>query len=1135
MTLLTLRQLREPCVELSSIALRYRSKQTAVKNVLEALVKVHDALRPLGKDEALDPKLAEYVFFPLSTCFNETRTLSPRCIELAVRCLNILVAYGWKQNLPAATGKQLLILLTWIAGGAPGQEDEREVPEELSIVVFECLGQICTQMSRSGAGKQILDQVGSSTIVDQIVYLSLESISGNAFEGVQIAALTALQDAWTGISNRVVLASLLPRTVSTMTKSLQSTTTVRRTARFIISTVNVLRLVLCSLLNDEAVKTDQEQRPQKDHATEQIVLDKAWLKATASQIKLALAQVVRLRINERGDVKEAVASLCLSIIDNCAVNLSESIGLLTETLIVIGSKNTSENDSVRSSLVNLLSSNQIAADVARDSLHSWLTSLPRVMRSSDDRPKQQILRQISYTFRLLSEIGGISDLLDQSLAGTLCDAVRASISPLKSKAIEGINNVQPHSLQVLDIVGNGRSHQFFPIIMDHRSEEESLLELRHLIQDLRATSLNDKLVRSFIQNVPVLHGDTLLSSLWLSLEFLKPTTSTDIVDTFLDFSESSDERAYMVEDLYSAVIPYLDSQGDGPPDWRLMAMTLETINLQASQLGEAFRSEMIDILYPMLSLLGSPIAKLREHATVALNQLSDHLQYSSVSNMLIENVDYLINSVALRLNSVDLSPQGPQVMLMMLQLCGSKIVPYLDDLIGSIFTALDTYHGYPRLVEMMFEVLEGVVNESTKSPQLAIANGTIPDHKQRPFRPSTIVDILSDLRARKKRKARRDSETDPLKLQPHPKRPWSSSLDGPEEVRETSKDQDSQAEEVGEDDSAPLPEDKDTESPLSKPHALLLSIARSTIPHLSSPSPTVRHTCLRLLNRIIPVLSRHENSFLPLLNDIWPGVSDRVFDVLIPSEESDDNDNDNRTSSGSSGGSTYVSIAALETISSLCIAAGDFMNSRIENLYPRLSKLYKTTWQEVEKLRTRQGQRQNRPIPSITTVPNPTQISIRTTTQSPTSLTTSTTTSHPTLLSLHTPLLSLFSTILSYTSLPPETSDLILPLVYPAVFGPLAPNPHILADDDNDDDETAKKARDKSEASNTSGSDIVGNIQGGAGTGTATATTIATSTVSRPSPTTATRKDLEDARTAKKMREALQIWNAEAVWLATRS
>ena len=99
-------------------------------------------------------------------------------------------------------------------------------------------------------------------------------------------------------------------------------------------------------------------------------------------------------------------------------------------------------------------------------------------------------------------------------------------------------------------------------------------------------------------------------------------------------------------------------------DWRLQALALETIALQASQQKEAFRGELIDALYPVLHYMGASVEALRDHAVTCLNIIARDCGYRNSGELIVSNVDYLVNAVALRLNSFDISPQAPQVLLM---------------------------------------------------------------------------------------------------------------------------------------------------------------------------------------------------------------------------------------------------------------------------------------------------------------------------------------------------------------------------------------------------------------------------------------------------------------------------------------
>ena len=311
--LLTRVQLRPPCIELSSITLSFRGQQASIKTVLQALEAFHLVIVDLGQLDALDEKLAEYAFFPLSNVFNESQRLSSRCLELAVQCLHVLVARGWRQKLQPEMGKQLLILMSLLAGGSPKRPKENLPSEDLVCACFECMDALFRVMGQ--ADHHIFDETGAKTIVDQNGYLLLEAITESPVEGVQLSAIKALHTLWSQISSRVLLASLLPRTISALTKALRSTTQVRRTHRVLVSALDIFGETLKAVLADEVAlrKPTAPDVPTLREAEESAVLDQNWLKATASQVKLALANAVKLRNHDRLEVRHALFKILLLI------------------------------------------------------------------------------------------------------------------------------------------------------------------------------------------------------------------------------------------------------------------------------------------------------------------------------------------------------------------------------------------------------------------------------------------------------------------------------------------------------------------------------------------------------------------------------------------------------------------------------------------------------------------------------------------------------------------------------------------------------------------------------------------------------------------------------------------------------
>lgn len=916
-------------MELSSTALKFKADQTSVKAVLLALEPVHQVLQSLGDENVLDEKLAEYAFFPLTHLFNQSRRLSPHSLEVAVRCVQILVSQGWRDKLLPEMAKQLLILLGLLVSPSPNQPSQTAT-DELKVASFECISVILVQTARLEAN--VLEGVGEKNIVDQLVYQLLESLSMTPSDKVQISAAHALLELNNAINKRALLASLLPRTVSTLVKVLRPSTEARRTRKVLVAYLDLLTVILKKIFADDvAFNTNVTKAVSKtsksQNADDAVILDKSWLDATTPQIDLALVQVVKLRTCESSDVAQCLLNLCLLVIEECPQSLARSIPLMVETLVVLG--RSSESSMADAALRHLVIVRPEISDILSAKFHDWCQALPRVMQGHDDKPKQQMLGQVATSFITLTTALNANDDLTGQIATVLVDSVSTAVESgsTKSKLID-----EAPQATTTDLIQQAKqlNQAFKPVILDHQSQRSSTAELRGFVASLQSHSSSQSITRSIIEQTQDLDINRRLSATWLALQFLQPSGSEvlDVGDFIIDDSTEPDlslSRPFLISDLYALTVPGLlhssDFKDEVGSDWRLVALSLECLTLQASQLGRSYRPELLETLFPLLTFLGSDNSTLQHHAMTALNLLAAACDYDSAAQMLIDNVDYLVNAIALRLNAFDVSRDGLQVLSMMIHLCGAGLLPHLDDVIGSIFGALDNFHGYPHLVDHLFELLKMMVEESSKNPGLlAIEGGERAGKHERPFTSvSTVEDILFDLRGRKDRKNKSDEEHEHVTSAPH--QPWANmntaTSGGQTDASE------SQASE--EDDNPPDTGETSKEPKLSKPHQLLLDIARSAVPHMSSPSAKVRFTLLELLQKICPLLAQHENTFLPLVNSLWPAIVPR----LLSSKE------------GSLPEMPYNIQAAADTVSIICRAAGDFLSSRIEGIFSDLEGLFK--------------------------------------------------------------------------------------------------------------------------------------------------------------------------------------------------
>lgn len=969
------------------MGLRFRGNQASAADVTRVLEPVHQALEELAAKSALDEKLAEYAFFPLSHIFNETQRLPARCLELAVQSLRILVAHGWRQRLSPAMGKQLIILLTLIVGGSPSKAEEKRLPkpkvqEELATAGYNCLHAIFDVLEGPVAERTIFHEIGTATVVDQTVYILLEGLLDERSDELCLAAARALQALYSRITDRVVLASIMPRTVSALVKVVKPTTQARRSYQLLRTSLQILAYLLRAVLNDKIV-TVSENTVTVQSQDDKMALDNSWLKATTAQIKLALANVIQIRRHQRPEVQTSLMDLSLMVIEECQVTLKESISMMAETIVVLAGNEEEGPNQAFDTLLYVSTTYPVVLDSLKESLHNWLTSFPRIMQSNDETAKQWGIRQISTVYQVLSQAQAQSEILTSSLATGLCDSVGAVLK-LDANDSESVVLADAGNLS-LDVLDPGsRTTTFPPVLLEHRSQEQTLKDMRSMIARLNSSESGNEITRLIVNQLHATSDSAVVAPFWLALTSLraqsKATAGFDdlIVNDFVEHTPTRIKRSGMIEELYYVSLTILnDLPADGSGDWRTLALALEAVALQAQQLGEAFRPELMDALYPTLQLLASNNRSLQQHAMACLNILTTSCNYPDASSMIIENADYLVNSVALKLNTFDVSPYPPQVLYMMVKLCGARLIPYLDDLVDSIFGILDLYHGYPKLVEMMFRTLASIVEEGAKKPSLLTIddgreNGP-QDSEKTQYQHLLVSGVAADIASRKSKQSLMAEEDEQIDAKiSHPTKPWSETYEKPEQKPESIEELLSKAES---DESLPPPkEPDDAEKPLSKTHSLLLHIVKSIPLHLSSPSAYLRRSLLSILTEVLPTLSQNENSFLTLINDLWPSVASRiVFPSSLSSSKSPTNtlttrDRDDPSNAHSQQNThalqeeTFVITAACRAVEVMCTGAGDFMASRVETEFPRWARIYEQNWakvrQDAEAVKERRARQQ---------------------------------------------------------------------------------------------------------------------------------------------------------------------------------
>lgn len=832
------------------------------------------------QDNVLNGKLADYAFFPLSHIFRDSKELPVRAVEVALQCLLLLICNGWRALISPELGKQLLILLAFLAGGSPVEADSKNVNEELSTAAFQCVAALFKFTGNAGLGIKGSIETVNIPILGHAVTVILEGINNGPALGVQISALDALASTINGITDEGAIRNFFPGIVSSLAKLLRPKSSSATSYRVLVSSIQILETVLLKGISDQvSCKTEgaaRESNPIRDNANRKM---DPWAQASSSQVKLALANVIPLRYHERYEVQVPLFQLCVSIVQRCRNSLSQSIAMIIETLIALcGQKHFADAPENMRTTRNLFIADPELLEMLKSSLHDWIIALPRIMQSNDDGPKKKSIDRISVAFQMVSSQDATSDILIDALALNLRTSISVAVQASSSQMVHPFSGESLEVTKMLQSSDLSESSTFFsPVLFNESSQKGVLNGLETLVRQLRPLPMSKNLQQGIIDAIRTTSGDEQLASLWLSLQLLRNGGPEQYdIDQYLHLPIESVEEP-LLNDIYSFSLDVLSKPTfEENISWRMQALSLEVIALQASRQKEDFRPELVDALYPILERLGSPNAALQHHAITSLNLVSQACNYPNPSALIVANADYLVNAVALKLNTFEISPQAPLVLVMMVKLCGPALIPYLDDLVESIFAILACFHGYPRLVESLFAVLHAIVEESGKSPIPAILPPSAPTTRQPIYKPIDLASIAARLRD--------------LKRPPSPSSPSHPPT--------------------------PTPPQPNEDPPLPPPTKLLLTIALQTQNHLNSPSQPLLLSLLSLLTTAFPPLTPYPTHLLPLLATTFP--------LLLPALHSP---------------SPQTCIAACAALSAACTTGGDFLASRIDDEWDSLAEL----------------------------------------------------------------------------------------------------------------------------------------------------------------------------------------------------
>ena len=906
------RTLRPPCVDLSQIALKYKAKKASSQEVIKALETVSSTLQQIVEEsDVLDPKLADYVFFPLSHIFRDFKDLPARAVEVALQCLHILISQGWKSKMAPEIGKQLLILLSFIAGGTPQEAKVKSSHEETTVAAFNCLSSLFSASDAAGLSDEAgLIPTENVPVLGHTVTVLLDGLSeGN--NTVRIPVLNALKYMILGVHDREALRKVFPGTVSAITKLISSRGGERPSSEVLVDGLETLEAILVRAIADEQRNGHDIEANGAKSASLEAESAGSWVQATAPQVKMALANVMPLRYHEKQSVRSALLQLCIALIQNCRKSLDQTMSMVVETAVIICPHSPSKL------LTASFAADASLLEILKESLYDWINSMPRTLQSNDDTRKERMMDKISGAFRLLESQGESSlilyDVMTTNLHASIAAVIHANQSQKIASASEGTLEVS-HMLKSTG--ANPLSLQFEQFLFHHSLSSASMKGLEGLTHQLQSSQIYSKIQQDIEAIMHTAAEEDQLAYLWLCLQLISSGSQDhddDVTNQYLNLPVVAEDQEPLLDDIYKFALDTISvSTFEDSDRWRLQCLCLEVIALQARHQGIDFRPELIDTLYPILERLGSPNSVVQSHALTCFSIITKSCQYSSPAALIIGNADYLVNAISHNLSSVSPSPQVLQVLIMTTTLCGPALIPNLDDIISRLFSILHYYHGYPKLVEAIFSALNAIVAQASAASAKTIDYR--PDGITKPdYPPPPTISDLTTLLHTNANPPTQDQENESS----NPFLPPPTTTPCPQ-------------------DPPPQPNPQNTTT-----NTLTHKIVTLTPPNLTSPSPHVRASASTLLATALPTLAHDANTLLPLSATLFPLISTRIFAFLPTSIPTSNTTSTFRTKAisthhflSSERGERreepppYELLTHLHTLTTLLEVSGDFLLSR---------------------------------------------------------------------------------------------------------------------------------------------------------------------------------------------------------------
>ncbi|KAI9512498.1 ARM repeat-containing protein [Russula earlei] len=949
------KELKRLCVPLLENS---RLSPVLIPRVLSLLTELHALLQNLHHTGFnFSPSLISYIMFPFTSILgrNDSAAIPDRVLEMILLSLRILFEDWWRYC-DLQTWEQLFKLCGAFIGdiGVKGKGKERD--DELKEAAIRCLISLTRKReSESDADLTFPQPVYSqetarlSKFLEHARTVSFIPILGQTVNAlITTAASSSLRLQRASLELLCILFELyvsedfaptvLPGFVSTMSRIALGTPTSKSWANGEIVSLALSAMqtaIIKSVSDDICIKeglvhevtdlddlitvaegtAEREASPGEEHHIRRTL---PWLKATSSQLLMALKTLTPILSHPTATALLAMSSLSSSLLESTSLTLPFCQPLLSSFLLSL-SRSTYDSVSSRahSSLIQLTSppskTQHALLQTLLEMTGNILSTLPRVLPSHDDSRVEHLAGQVEAICRLVASQSENFSILARGLGKLFGPTGGIERWGWRLLAVMEFEMSQvtvmdtPAASLMLEQGTNPHEPTFPELLLKHVATRSVRATLEQMFRGLGRSGGEDCIyaVEWFTAIGRNRRDDRGVAALWLGCRLLEGIAGVFVGISEVHLVSRRSNRFYTAtrglsrriselwEDAESELETFGTSKEDGMDDMpsiehrqgivvldqslrigrgtpvapprktsksnfhRMVALQL--LSVSARILQARFTPMLLYTMYPVLQSIISPVSQLSDSGFAALSIIASSLSYASPANLLLSNFDYVLDAVSRRLSRQRLDMDAVKVLLVVVRLVGRDVIQKASDVVEECFDRLDEYHGYEIVVDGLIEVLLEVVKvvESDEDSHVVREEDTVGKIAVPPD--NTRMDAFESWFA--SRNDTKDHEDDSTDYGPAPRRPWGG--------RDTTVPEESKLDEG----------QTQTEPEVIKVtpiQALSKQIVSRTIYFLTHQSATIRAKILSLLSSAVPILP--ESALLTSIHQAWPFILNRLSD-----------------------------------------------------------------------------------------------------------------------------------------------------------------------------------------------------------------------------------------------------------------